>query len=474
MNTRKKNNPTSTIDPGRLLPRAIEAENSLLSTLINYGELFPKIESHLRTEDFYGEANKAIFRAIANNYAARQPISPVTTVEALRKAGELEIAGGASYIAGLSVKSNDLPGLESNARTIKQKSIARKIIETTAQIQQQAFDETQDIADTIEALEKSFTDINTDVTRIESVEIPEAIRQAINKAAQIQKDRESGKRIAIPTGLNALDDEFSGGWRAPDLIVIGARPSMGKTQHALSMAKAASGAEFGVMFATIEMTAVQLINRYFLEDERISGYNLRTGQMSKEEWEALDQRAGQMWKMQMHIADSAGIRQLSNIKSEARRLHRKGKLKILIIDYLQLITTGLAFQNRHLEIGYITKELKNLAKELDVPIILLSQLSRAQKGDKGSEPQLNDLKESGEIENDADIVLFIHKPDYYNPHVEDSAGQPWKGRGKLIIAKYREGARNRDIIFHHDARYKKIFDAPGTQQEIRNNKESPF
>jgi replicative DNA helicase len=176
--------------------------------------------------------------------------------------------------------------------------------------------------------------------------------------------------------------------------------------------------------------------------------------------------------MKLHIADSHNIRQLANIKSEARRLHRKGKLKLLIIDYLQLITTNIPFQNRHLEIGYITKELKNLAKELGIPVILLSQLSRALKGDKGTEPVLNDLKESGEIENDADIVLFIHKPDYYNPQAADKSGEPWEGRGKLIIAKYREGARNQFIIFHHDQRYKKIFDRPiyqpVPQKEIKN------
>jgi replicative DNA helicase len=189
---------------------------------------------------------------------------------------------------------------------------------------------------------------------------------------------------------------------------------------------------------------------------------MRTGQMSNEEWKAIDLRVGALIEMKLHIADSYEIRQLPCIKSEARRLSREGKLKLLVIDYLQLITTGLTFQKRHDEIGYITKELKNLAKELDIPVIVLSQLSRPQKGDKGSEPQLGDLKESGEIENDADVVIFIHKPDYYSPFVEDSSGRPWKGRGKLIIAKSREGIRNQDIIFHHDARYKKIFDAPGS------------
>ncbi|MDR1340686.1 MAG: replicative DNA helicase [Prevotellaceae bacterium] len=475
MNSKQKNRPLSTIEHCRILPQAVDAESALLSTLITYGELFPKIESVIRPEDFYNEENKAIFRAIGALYAERSPIDPTTAVEALRKSGELETAGGPACMSRLSSAPGSPFSIEHNANIIRQKSIARKIILSTAEIQARAFDETEDVADIIEACEKAITDISADTAGCESLDMPEAIRQAIDKASQIQRDRQSGKPAGIPTGLIALDREFSGGWRAPDLIIIGARPSMGKTQHALSFAKAASKAGTDVMFASIEMTAVQLINRYFLEDERISGYNLRTGQMSQEEWDAIDHRAGQMWDMKLHIADSHSIRQLASIKSEARRLHRKGKLKLLIIDYLQLIRTDLKFGTRDLEIGYITGELKNMAKELDIPVIVLSQLSRKEKGVKAREPQLEDLRESGNIEQDADIVLFIHKPDYYNTQACDANGIPWSGRGKLIIAKYREGARNRDIIFHHDRRYKKIYDGHGIQANgLNSEEEMPF
>lgn len=232
---------------------------------------------------------------------------------------------------------------------------------------------------------------------------------------------------------------------------------MGKTQHALSFAKGAGLSGKNVLFISIEMTAIQLINRYLLEDNRINGYNLRTGQMSPYEWNALDEKTRELSNMQLQIADSPDIRYLNNIRSEARRLHRKGKLDIMIIDYLGLIRTNIKFDKRYLEIGYITGELKNLCKELNIPIILLSQLNRAQKGTV-KEPQLDDLRESGDIEQDADIVLFIHKPDYYNPEIKDSKGVPWKGRGKLIISKYRKGARNQPVIFYHDERYKKIWD----------------
>lgn len=488
MNTRKKSSPTSAIDAaGRTLPRSIDSEESLLCSLINYGELLASVDDALHPDDFYDEANKSIFRAAAELHAKREPIGLVTLVETLRKSGTLDQAGGAARLASLSAQSVSPADFQYCANIIRQKSIARKIIRSTLEIQALAFDETQDVADVIEACEKDLTGIIAGAAASESIDMPQAIKQTLHKAAQIQADRAAGKRIAIPTGLHSLDTEFYGGWRDPDLIVIGARPSMGKTQHALAFARAAALCDTEVLFISAEMSAVQLVNRYLLEDERISLSNLRTGQLSQEEWRTIDLKAAELWNMKMHIADNHNIRQLASIKSEARRLHRKGKLELLIIDYLQLIATGIQFPGRHHEIGYITKELKSLAKELSVPVILLSQLSRAQKGDKGTEPQLSDLKESGEIENDADIVIFIHKPDYYDPRAVDSSGEPWTGRGKLIIAKSREGARNWSVIFHHDSRYKKIWSqgekqiAPGklhpvdfSEPKRRGDEEMPF
>jgi replicative DNA helicase len=233
---------------------------------------------------------------------------------------------------------------------------------------------------------------------------------------------------------------------------------MGKTQHALAIAKSASLSDVHTLFVSIEMTTPQLINRLLLEDDRISEYNIRNGELDQQEWEAIYERTAKIDSAKLHIADHHNIRYLTNIKSEARRLKRKGKLGLLIIDYLGLIKTNMKFGTRQLEIAHITGELKALAKELEIPVILLSQLSRPIKGTAVKEPQLEDLRESGDIEQDADIVLFIHKPDYYKPEAVDSGGVAWLNRGKLIIAKYREGARNNVILFSHDNRYKKIFD----------------
>ncbi len=454
MNT--PNNPQLSTEPGRIVPQALELEDAVLGALLLESKAYVRIEDILASSDFYSPANQIIFSSVGRLYTKRQPVDMLTVVEELRTMGELENVGGILRIAGLTDKVASAAHIEYHARVIKQKSRARQLAWIAAQVQAKAFDETADIAETIEYFEKEFTGFIGNTSGIRSVQMPDAVTSALNHATKIQHMYEKGIDPAITTGLKTLDEEFAGGWRPPDLVILGARPSMGKTQHALGFAKAAAKKGNHVLFISIEMNTVQLINRYFLEDERISGYNLRSGQMDADEWNALDQTAGKLWNLPLHIADGPDIRYLHHIKSEARRLHRKGNLDMMIIDYLGLIRTTLKFERRQLEIAYITSELKNICKELEIPVLLLSQLSRPPKGVAIREPQLEDLRESGDIEQDADMVLFIHKPDYYDPDAIDSKGKPWKGRGKLIISKYREGARNHSVIFYHDERYKKI------------------
>lgn len=460
-NKKKQDQQSLTNEPlGKIQPQAIELESAILGALLVESKAYQDIEDILTSDDFYLEIHQLIFKAILNLSNKRKPIDMLTVVEELKIMGELETIGGPVYIVQLTEKVASAAHLVYHAQIVKQKSQARQIIRITAEIQSKAFDDTQDVGETIEELEKSLTEVVTSSGGCQSKPMSEAVTEAMNKAVKVQELKEKGIQLSIPTGLHSLDETFAGGWMAPDLIILGARPSMGKTQHSLSFAKAASMNGKEVLFISIEMTGIQLVNRYLLEDNRIDGYNLRTGQMSPQEWVAMDERAGQLWNMKLNIADNHNIRYLNNIKSEARKLKRKGKLDMMIIDYLGLIKTNLKFASRYLEIGYITGELKNLTKELDIPIILLSQLNRPIKGVAVKEPQLEDLRESGDIEQDADIVLFIHKPDYYDPDAIDSKNVPWKGRGKIIISKYREGARNNSVIFYHDERYKKIWDNP--------------
>ena len=443
---------------GKVQPQAVELEEAVLGALMLESKAYLDIEDILSPDDFYVDTHRLIFESISRLNSKRKPIDMLTVIEELKTMGELDSIGGPLYIAQLVEKVGSSAHIVYHAQIINQKAKARDVIRIASNIMTKAYDETIDIGETIENLEMSLTDLTSSAGNYQSVSMNTALSEAMDTAAKTQELREKGIQIAVPTGLYTLDDILAGGWSAPDLIILGARPSMGKTQHSLSFAKAAASAGKEVLFISIEMKRTQLVNRYLLEDDRINSRHLKSGQMSMDEWAAIDERAGQLWNMKLNIADHHSIRYISNLKSEARRLKRKGKLQLMIIDYLGLIRTNMKFQSRQLEIGYITGELKNLAKELDVPIILLSQLNRPIKGTAVKEPQLEDLRESGDIEQDADIVLFIHKPDYYNPDVVSSDGVPWKGRGKLILAKYREGARNQPIIFCHDSRYKKIWD----------------
>lgn len=462
----RQDQPSSIDMPGRIQPQAIELEEAVLGALMLESKAYVDVENILQPDSFYVDTNKTIYKSVIQLAGKNNPIDMLTVTEHLISIGKLEEVGGPVYISQLTENVASSAHIVYHASIIAEKAKKRNLIRIASEITQKAYDETNDVSETIEDLERSLTELVSNSNDFHSVSMGEALSEAIEKAARTQELREKGIHLAIPTGLGELDELFAGGWSAPDLIILGARPSMGKTQHALSFAKAAASQGKDVLFISIEMSKIQLVNRYLLEDDRINERHLKSGQMSMEEWTAVDERAGQLWNFKLNIADNYTIRYLNNIKSEARRMCRKGELKLMIIDYLGLIRTNLKFQSRQLEIGYITGELKNLAKELDIPIILLSQLNRPMKGTAVKEPQLEDLRESGDIEQDADIVLFIHKPDYYNKDVQDSNGVPWKNRGKLLIAKYREGARNQPVIFHHDNRYKKIWDNHSSQASI--------
>ena len=456
------------INEEKQMPQAVEAENAVIGALMLDSKSFQEIESVITTDDFYTEKNRILFETISNINRNRGVVDMITVMQELIRVGKLDEIGGAFAISELSTMVSSSNHIKYHAHIVKDKSIARRIITLTSVVQDKAFEQSSDIAETVEFLEKSITEVNTNTSEISSISLADAIKKSTDKAVEIQSLREKGIDISIKTGLTELNREFNGGFRAPDLIIIGGRPSMGKTQFALHFAKNAAICNKNVLFISIEMTASQLADRLILEDDRISMYNLRTGNLNNDEWEFINKRAGELYNLNINIADNHNIRYINNIKSEARRMKRKGKLDIMFIDYLGLIRTNMKFGTRDLEIGYITGELKNLAKELNIPIVLLSQLSRPPKGILVKEPMLDDLRESGNIEQDADVVLFIHRPSYYDSSVTSSNGDSWENKGKLIISKYREGARNRDIIFRHDDKFKKIFDDDQQQPALES------
>ncbi|NDV46279.1 replicative DNA helicase [Paludibacter sp. 221] len=446
---------------GHILPQAAEIEESVLGALMTESNAFEKI--NLEEKDFYKETHKLIFRAIRMLSDKREPVDMHTVTEQLRKNGDLETVGGLYQIALLTAGLSSAAHIERHALIIKQKSIARELIQTSVLIQQKAFDETLDIAETLEFSETEFTRIFTESASEEVFSMEETLSVTLNHYADIQRKRARGENPFIPTGLRDLNHALNGGWSAPDLIVIGGRPSMGKTQFAVHFAKHAGFSANETLFISIEMTKIQLASRLLTENEGINFYNMKTGQLSEHEWGLIDEKANDLLKSDIKIADGSKVCNLGVIKSLARKQKRKGDLKLLIIDYLQLIETNMKFQNRDIEVGYITRQLKNLAKELNIPIILLAQLNRPKDGAKVPEPRLENLRESGNIEQDADIVIFPHRPYYYDQEAIDGNGRSWKNRGYLIIAKSREGERGHKIYFQHDDNFKKIFEEGLTQ-----------
>lgn len=453
-------------------PQAVEVERAVLGTILIESKAIERVE--LDVEDFYSPSHAIIFNAMLTLKNLRAPIDTITVVQELNRTKHLDEVGGVVYLAELTDGVGSSAHLEYHTAILKQKSLARKLILLSQNVIARAFDQSEDVQNIVEYVEKSFTDITTSSSSSDYHDMRSSIEQTLKYLADLQTKKESGESVNIPTGLKGLDDQIGGGWSAPDLVILGGRPSSGKSQFALKFAQSAARSDNECLFVSIEMTLVQLVMRILTEDERLSYYNMKTGQMLQHEWGFIDEKVAEIQSDKLIIADDHNIRNLNNIKSLARNLHRKGRLKMMIIDYLQLIKTNMKFGTRDLEIGYITGELKNLAKELDIPIILLAQLNRGIKGQTEQLPVMSDLRESGNIEQDADKVIFPHRPTYYNTEAVDESGRSWENRGFLIIAKNREGSKDEKVYFRHDDNFKKIFDDDGGfhsghEDEIREN-----
>lgn len=465
----RTNEPTN-LDFNRLPPQALELERAVLGALLLESKAIKEID--MSPDDFYHEKNKVVFRAIESLISKRNPVDILTVYQELVSRGDGARVDAVYLSDLLDVASS--AHIEYHAKIVKQKALARKLINFSNEAANRAYDETTDIQDTLEYLEHNFTAIRAGGASTSFLDMRGAISRTLDYLALIQNKRASGESVAIPTGLKQLDNQINGGWSSPDLIILGGRPSMGKTQFALHFAKTASANDKHCLFVSIEMTVEQLILRLLTEDDRLNLHAMKTGQMRQEEWGFIDEKIATIQNSKLLIADDYDVRYLQNIKSLARQLKRDGKLDLLIIDYLQLIKTNQRFGTRDLEVGFITGELKNLAKELDIPVILLAQLKRSPNGEKARIPALDDLRESGNIEQDADKVIFPHRPSYYNPDDVDVNGRSWQNRGLLIIGKNREGEKDKAVYFKTDDRFKKIFDDEPiimTNRQVQANKQ---
>ena len=430
-----------TNEAGKLPPQAQELEDSVLGALMIEKDAYGTVADLLRPEVFYKDQNRLVYEAIRELVGKDQPIDMLSVGEKMRSLGTLEKAGGAVYLADLTRRVASTAHLRYHAEIIAKKATARDVIALAAQIEEMGFDETQDVDELMQTAEAGIFEISQRSQKRDVTQIDPVIEEAFKRMEKAAKN--TGSISGIPSGFHALD-KITSGWQSPDLVIIAARPAMGKTAFVLSMAKnMAIDREIPTAVFSLEMSNVQLVNRLIMNVCELEGDKIKTGKMSKEDAKRLNTKINIMKGKPLYLDDTPSL-SIFELRSKARKLVREHDVKIIIIDYLQLMNAqGTSFGSREQEVSIISRGLKGLAKELDIPIIALSQLNRgveARQGVEGKTPQLSDLRESGAIEQDADLVCFIHRPEYYHLYNDDKTGKDLRGLGQIIVAKHRNGA----------------------------------
>jgi replicative DNA helicase len=393
----------------------------------------------LQPDAFYKTSHQLIFEAIYQLFQDSQPIDLLTVSSELRKKGKLEAVGGEFYLVQLSQRVASSAHIEFHARIILQKFIQRSLIRISNEIIESAYKESTDVFDLLDEAESKLYDVTQGNIKKSSETAQNLVLEAKKKIEEISKrDGLSG----VSTGFEKLD-KLTSGWQPSDLIIIAARPGMGKTALTLSMARnIAVGKQIPVAFFSLEMSSVQLITRLISSETGLSSEKLRTGKLADHEWQQLNVKVTDLEKAPLFIDDTPSL-SIFDLRAKARRLSSQHGIKLIVVDYLQLMTAGASTKtgNREQEISTISRNLKALAKELNIPVIALSQLSRAVETRGGTKrPMLSDLRESGAIEQDADIVSFIYRPEYYNiDEWDDDERTPSQGQAEFIVAKHRNG-----------------------------------
>lgn len=424
----------------KLPPQAIDMEEAVLGALMIEKDALTAVADILRPDSFYKESHVRIYSAIVTLFADSEPIDMLTVTAKLRSTGELELVGGASYIMELTSKVNSAANIEFHARIISQAYIKRELIKVSSEIQREAYEDTTDVFRLLDKTEQSLFAISESNIKKNYADMGALMRQALAELDQ-KKNNKDGL-TGVPSGFSALD-RLTSGWQKTELMILAARPGMGKTAFVVSsLRNAAVDFNIPVAIFSLEMSSVQLVNRLISAEAEIDSEKIRKGSLAPHEWEQLHHRIHRLTNAPIYIDDTPALSVLE-LRAKCRRLKAQHDIQMIVIDYLQLMTGdtgGKSPGNREQEIAMISRSLKNLAKELDVPVIALSQLSRAVETRGGEKrPQLSDLRESGSIEQDADMVIFLYRPEYYGI-TEDEAGNSVAGVGEVILAKNRAGS----------------------------------
>ncbi|HOY41398.1 MAG TPA: replicative DNA helicase [Chitinophagales bacterium] len=464
--TRNKTEDISNMLYGKIPPQARELEEAVLGAILIEKDAISYVSDILKPESFYVDAHATIFRSIQNLFGKSQPIDLLTVTEELRKIAKLEEVGGAFYLSELTNKIASSANVEYHARIIIQKFIQRELIRISNDIIRDSYEDTTDVFDLLDAAEKRIYEI-TDKNLRNSVQ---GIGQLVSKSI-LQIDgllnRDDGLlEDSVPSGYLELD-KMTSGWKATDLVIIAARPSMGKTAFVLNLARnAAVDFNMPVAIFSLEMGAVQLAKRLISLECEIDAQKVSNGKMSDTEYAILRDKVEKLSTSPIYINDQPAIN-IYELRAQCRRLQNAHGIKMVIIDYLQLMSGGGdKGMNREQEISSISRSLKGLAKELNIPVIALSQLNRSVEtrgGDK--KPQLSDLRESGSIEQDADMVMFLYRPEYYNLN-EGQDGASLKGVSEIIIAKHRNGPTG-SVELRFNKNFGRFYDAGGLAEEMQ-------
>ena len=440
--TRKVNNNSI-----HMQPQAVDIEKMVLGALMVDKDAFSVVSEILHPETFYESRSQKIYKAIQTLSLNEDPVDIMTVVEELKREGTLDDIGGAGYILELSERVASSAHIEYHAKILAQKYLARQLISFASVIETKAFDETVDVDELMQEAEGSLFELSQKNMRQDYTQIDPVVKQAVEILQKAAANK--GGLTGIPTGYAKLDD-YTSGWQRSDLVIIAGRPAMGKTSFALSLAKnIAVDYDTPIAFFSLEMNNVQLVNRLISNVCEIEGKKILNGQLDDEEWKRLDKNVRKLQAAPIYIDDTPGM-SIFELRTKARRLVREKGVQVIMIDYLQLMNAnGARFGSRQEEVSTISRSLKGLAKELDIPVLALSQLNRTVEGREGIDgkrPQLSDLRESGAIEQDADMVLFGHRPEYYRIFT-DEKGNDLHGKAQIIIAKHRKGGTG-DVLLN--------------------------
>jgi replicative DNA helicase len=464
------------VDPaftgGKIPPQALDLEEAVLGAIMLDQHALNKVIDILKPDMFYKESHARIFDAVISIFQKNEPVDLLTVTNHLKNSGELELCGGPFYLTQLTARIASAANVEYYSRIIAQKYVQRELIRVSHEIIQDAFEDSIDVFELLDRAEGNLYHLSQSNFRRGFMDMSLLVKRAVQEIEEARKH--DGHISGVPTGFTQLDN-VTAGWQRSDLIIIAARPGMGKTAFVLSLARnIVVDYKRPVALFSLEMSAVQLITRLIASEAEIEAEKLRKGKLDEREWKQLHSKLNSLIDAKLFIDDTAALSAFE-LRTKSRRLKAQHNIQLIIIDYLQLMTLnngqqgggGMKNINREQEISTISRSLKSLAKELDVPIICLSQLNRSVETRGGTKrPMLSDLRESGAIEQDADMVLFIYRAEYYK--IEEVNGISSAGMAELIIAKHRNG-RLEDVMLKFVAQFARFENA-----DISFEQASPF